>query len=171
MVATNADGTSTVADHTFNFYPPACPNANVRQQTQANYLPDCRAYELVSPGDAGGTQLYPGGPNTGYASSPSALLLHRAVGHDPRLRGQPQQQHRDLYVATRTATGWVSRYVGLPANEFATSGGPPQGLPNSTSGGRYQYRRPGLSPAHVNADKIQSCGSHRSGDVELLDLE
>ena len=87
LVATNADGTSTTVDHTFNFYPPACPNGNVRQQTQAVYLPDCRAYELVSPGDAGGTQLYPGGPNTGLATSPPRFSYTGLWGTIPGARG------------------------------------------------------------------------------------
>jgi NHL repeat len=43
LVAENEDGSTTVEDHTFNFYPPECPNSNVRQQTRANFLPDCRA--------------------------------------------------------------------------------------------------------------------------------
>ena len=73
-------------DHTFNFYPPSCPNENVRQQTQANYLPDCRAYELVSPGDAGGTQLYPVGPNTGYATNPSRFSFTGLFSTIPELR-------------------------------------------------------------------------------------
>ena len=41
---------STSTDQTFNFYPEPCPNATVRQQTGSGSLPDCRAYELVSPG-------------------------------------------------------------------------------------------------------------------------
>ena len=135
LVATNADGTTTVADHVFNFYPPSCPNSNVRQQTQANYLPDCRAYELVSPGNAGGTQLYPGGPNTGAATTPPRFSFTGLWGTIPNTGGSPSNSTGDLYVATRTPTGWVSKYVGLPGNEFATSGGPPQGLPASTNGG------------------------------------
>jgi hypothetical protein len=154
LVATNADGTSTVADHTFNFYPPACPNSNVRQQTQTNYLPDCRAYELVSPGDAGGTQLYPGGPNTGVASSPSRFSFTGLWGTIPGSGGSPSNSTGDLYVATRTATGWVSRYVGLSGSEFATSGQPPQGLPNSTDGGFDQLVGLGYAGA-TNADTIQ----------------
>ena len=131
LVATNADGTTTAPDHTFNFYPPDCPNENVRQQTQANYLPDCRAYELVSPADAGGTQLYPSGPNTGYAESPSRLSFTGLWATIPNSGGEPLDQTGDLYVATRTGTGWVTRYVGLPSSQVAVAGGPPQGLPGS----------------------------------------
>jgi hypothetical protein len=133
LIATNADGTTTSVNHTFNFFPPSCPNQNVRQQTQANYLPDCRAYELVSPGDANGTQLYPGGPNTGHATNPSRFSFVGQWGTLPNSGGSPIDGRGDLYVATRTDTGWVSRYVGLPANQASIDGGPPMGLPASVN--------------------------------------
>ena len=134
LVATNADGTTTSPDHTFNFYPPSCPNENVRQQVQANFLPDCRAYELVSPGDAGGTQLYPGGPNTGFATNPSRFSFVGLWSTIPNSGGSPIDGSGDLYVATRTDTGWITRYVGLSSAQAAIDGGPPMGPPNSAPG-------------------------------------
>jgi hypothetical protein len=131
LIVTNKWGTTTTEDQSFNFFPPSCPNENVRQQTQTNYLPDCRAYELVSPGNAAGTQLHPGGPNTGHASSPSRFSFVGLFGTLPNAGGSPINGNGDLYVATRTDTGWVSRYVGLPSTEAAVDGGPPQGLPGS----------------------------------------
>ena len=134
LVATNADGTTVSEDHTFNFFPPPCPNENVRQETQSNYLPDCRAYELVSASDAGGTQLYTGGPNTGYATSPSRFSYVGLWSSIPEAGGEPIGSTGDLYVATRTSTGWTTRYVGLPGSKVASSAGPPQGLPGSANG-------------------------------------
>ena len=155
LVATNADGTSTVADHTFNFYPPPCPNANVRQQTQANYLarlPRLRARL------AGGRRRHPAVPGRSripdMRPAPRRFSFSGLWGTIPGSGGSPSNSTGDLYVATRTSTGWVSRYVGLPGTKFATSGGPPQGLPNSTNGGREQSA--GLGFAAFNADKIQS---------------
>ena len=129
LVATNEDGTTTAEDHTFNFFPPSCPNENVRQQTQANYLPDCRAYELVSPESAGGTLLFPGGPNTGEADSPARFSFTGLYSTIPNSGGSPIDGFGDLYVSTRTDTGWVTKYVGLPSNEVAVDGGPPMGPP------------------------------------------
>jgi hypothetical protein len=133
LVATNIDGTTTTGDQTFNFYPPSCPNENVRQQTKANYLPDCRAYEIVSPGDAGGTQLYAFGPNSGHATNPSRFSFTGLFSTIPNSGGSPIDGTGDLYVATRTGTGWVSRYVGWPSDEAAVDGGPPMGPPGSSS--------------------------------------
>ena len=123
LVAENKWGAVTSEDQNFEFFPPACPNAAVRQQTGSAYLPDCRAYELVSPGNANGTLLYPGGPNTGQATSPSRFSFTGAFSSLPG--ADTIDTAGDLYVATRTDTGWVSRYIGLPGNQAGCMGGPP----------------------------------------------
>ncbi len=162
LVAENSSGTTTVEDHTFNFYPPGCPNENVRQQVKANFLPDCRAYELVSPGDAGGTQLYANGPNTGYATSPSRFSFTGLFNTLPGSGGSPIAGTGDLYVATRTDTGWVSRYVGWAANRAAVSGGPPQGPPGSTPGaGQGEMEGNGGAGASVNDGIYTDLGMNR----------
>jgi len=123
LIAHNRWGTTTSEDQSFEFFPPACPNAAVRQQTGTAYLPDCRAYELVSPSNANGTLLYPGGPNTGQATSPSRFsftgLFSAPVGDNTI------DTAGDLYVATRTDTGWESKYIGLPGDQAGCMGGPP----------------------------------------------
>ena len=155
LIATNEDGTTESEDQTFNFYPESCPNENVRQQAQANYLPDCRAYELVSPADAAGTQLYPDGPNTGLANSPSRFAFTGLWGTIPNSGGSPINSIGDLYVATRTDTGWVTKYVGPPANEVAVAGGPPQGLPNTGDTGFLGHRQ-SMSNGGSTPDIIQN---------------
>ncbi|HEX5713952.1 MAG TPA: fibronectin type III domain-containing protein [Solirubrobacterales bacterium] len=63
LVATNAEGTREGADQGFTTYldgtPPVdtCPNANIRNEQGSQYLPDCRAFELVSPARKGGVGL------------------------------------------------------------------------------------------------------------------
>ena len=161
LVADNAvqgkeeGGTTTTEDHTFNFYPPSCPNQNVRQQTTANFLPDCRAYELVSPGDAGGTQLYPAGPNTGRATNPSRFSYSGLWSTIPNSGGSPIDSNGDLYVATRTDTGWVTKYVGLPSNEAAVDGGPPQGL-FGQGGPQFLGNNSSISNGDSGPDEIQN---------------
>ncbi|MGA8745828.1 MAG: NHL repeat-containing protein [Solirubrobacterales bacterium] len=120
----NQWGSSTSEDQTIEFLPSTCPNAAVRQQTGSAYLPDCRAYELVSPGDAAGTLLFPGGPNPGTATSPSRFTYVGAFSTLPGA-GNPINTVGDLYVATRTSSGWVSKYIGLRGEEAGCMGNPP----------------------------------------------
>jgi hypothetical protein len=123
VIATSTAGEVSSEDQTFEFAPPDCPNSAVRQQTQTNYLPDCRAYELVSPEDANATLLFSGGPNSGLATNPPRFAYTGAFGS---LSGaEPMDNGGDLYVATRTDSGWVSRYVGLPGSQASCLGGPP----------------------------------------------
>ena len=128
------EGTPTVSeDQTFEFFPPNCPNAAVRQQTSSAYLPDCRAYELVSPGNAQGTLFFPGGPNTGQATSPSRLAFTGAYSAPPGT--EPINTNGDVYVATRTDSGWNTHYIGLPGNQAPCMGGPPTDISSLVSSG------------------------------------
>ncbi len=124
IVATNALGTTASEDQTFGFFPPPCPNEYIRQQTGAQYLPDCRAYELVSPEYAGGTALFPEGPNSSVATNPSRLSFGGLLGTVPGA-GDAINNLGDLYVATRTNTGWVTHYVGIHGNQTNEAGRPP----------------------------------------------
>jgi hypothetical protein len=116
VVATNNYGTTVSEDQTFNFFPPECPNSAVRQQTGSLYLPDCRAYELVSPEDAGNVILWdaPWLPAP-EATSPSRFGFGGALGG---ITGTEPTNSIvvDSYVATRTTTGWHTRYIGLTGN-------------------------------------------------------
>ena len=123
LVAHSSEGTVTSEDQSFEFFPPACPNSAVRQQTGSAYLPDCRAYELVSPANAGGTLLFPGGPNTGQATSPSRFSFTGDFGELPGANAI--NTGGDLYLSTRTDTGWTTHYIGLAGNQAGCMSGPP----------------------------------------------
>ncbi|HEX3241895.1 MAG TPA: hypothetical protein VHQ97_02345 [Solirubrobacterales bacterium] len=133
LVATSEPwGTSVSPDTTFDFAPPSCPNDHARQETGATFLPDCRGYELVSPGAAGAVQLNPGkiafdlnqSPqdplqqrfswplNNGLASSPPRLEFFGFLGTINGLRA-PNLLAPDAYLATRTNTGWVTTLPGF----------------------------------------------------------
>ena len=119
VVATNEWGTTTTEDQSFNFNPPNCPNAHVRQQTDGEYLPDCRAYELVSPADANGAIMFPDipGPNSPFADDHYAFgaAFSTIPGTGEPINGI----NVDRYVATRTPEGWVSKYVGVAGDQTA----------------------------------------------------
>ncbi len=140
LVAENSIGVVTSEDQTFNFFPPSCPNATLRQQSGTAFLPDCRAYELVSPGDAGGTILFPEGPQSPVATEPSRFAFGGILGEIPEAGGEPPSVRGDLYIATRTNSGWISRYVGPPGHANADSGRPTER--------RWLYPRCALRRAH-----------------------
>jgi hypothetical protein len=128
LIATNKYGTTTSVDQTFGFYPPACPNSQVRQETGSNSLPDCRAYELASPANMQGATIFPrNGPNTGLATNPSRVAYAAGFGVFPPETGNPPNSIADLYVSTRTDVGWFTKYVGRPATATVLMGGPPLG--------------------------------------------
>lgn len=127
VVATNRWGTTRTGDQTFNFYPPPCPNATIRQQTGSQYLPDCRAYELVSPGEAGGVTLRnaPWAPDP-LATNPARFAFGGELGALPGANAS-NSLSVDTYIATRTANGWESHYVGVPGSMALGDSSP---LPN-----------------------------------------
>ena len=124
VVAENPYGTSVTEDQDFGFYPPNCPNATVRQESASNYLPDCRAYELVSPVDAGGSSIYPEGPSSSEATSPAHFAFGGFLDTIPGA-GDAINVWGDLYVASRTDTGWKTKYVGIPGAVTNEANGPP----------------------------------------------
>jgi hypothetical protein len=129
LTAVNKWGETRTPDQTFDFNPPrSCPNHTVRQQTGAAYLPDCRAFELVSPARAGGSALFPFGPSSAYASSPGRFAYIGLLNVIPG-SGEPPNGGfgGDTYVATRTSSGWVTKYVGIPGYKSIGQTGPPGG--------------------------------------------
>lgn len=125
VLASNRFGTVTSEKQTFNFFPPGCPNAHLRQQVGAGFLPDCRSYELASAAYAGSSILVPSSaPNSPYATSPSRVFYTGVFGAIPET-GDPVNSLGDLYEATRTPTGWETHYIGLAANETGAMGCPP----------------------------------------------
>jgi hypothetical protein len=134
LVAESVQGTTTTEDQTFDFFPPDCPNAQVRLETNSSYLPDCRAYELVSPGDAGGILLTWSAPPASSATQPARFGYSGVFGVLPGDVGLPPNVLGDLYVAERTTSGWKTKYVGLPSNMVLEQGGPPSSGPGRPGG-------------------------------------
>ncbi len=134
LVASNQFGSRESGDQAFGFYPPECPNSLLRQETNASHLPDCRAYELVSPGNANGATIEPfNAPSSGLATNPPRLLYGASYGELPGA-GEALISVGDMYVATRESNGWVSKYVGKNARETSFMAGPPHGQTYGTTG-------------------------------------
>ena len=112
-----------------------CPNAAIRAQQRAEHLPDCRAYELVSPVDKNG---YPVMHLGNVSAGMSALSTdgNRATfvsfgSFADSTSGMPTS-----YVADRTPTGWTTR---------AASPGATSPMPNVVTGSSSTWRDTNLA--------------------------
>lgn len=86
----------------------ACPNEALREEQNATFLPDCRAYEKVTPEDKNGRDI--GSPAVAPQSTPSGdALLFPSLGAfaAPEGSGVP-----NYYIAERDSAGWGVRAVG-----------------------------------------------------------
>ena len=119
VIARNALGSATSQDQTFNFFPPNCPNITLRQQTRTSYLPDCRAYELVSPGNANGVLLTEPEDLRNSPLADNTFVYGGIAGVIPGTN-PVNDLASDAYAATRTNSGWVTSYIGIPGNETST---------------------------------------------------
>ena len=133
FVATNAWGTASGEDRRFTTLTEggsgSCPNVQFRNGTSSS-LPDCRAYELVTPSTGGVLPFDLREPSSrshafwGPLASPDGEdLAYYAEG--AHLAGGEGNGFKDGFRAHRTATGWSNSYAGpngvqMPA---ATSGG------------------------------------------------
>jgi hypothetical protein len=119
VVATNPVGTIDGPDRTLTTYPPpppaqSCPNAQYRTGESAN-LPDCRAYESVTPADIpDGTGVYrlygwPDGQQV-FFSATTAFSSNANNGLG------------EVGLASRTATGWATTAISAPEGPGAPVG-------------------------------------------------
>lgn len=93
-----------------------CVNATVRAQSGSSGLPDCRAYEMVSPPYKEGFPVY-----TGLTSfTDDGIVSYRSYGN---FAGNTQSAI-NLYHATRSTAGWMTTALSPPDVIYNTGGNP-----------------------------------------------
>jgi len=82
----------------------ACPNEAIREAQHAGVLPDCRAWEMVSPLDKNNGDIVADGLTTTAAKDGNAVAFNARTGFAGAIGAAVQGQVQ--YVARRGAGGW-----------------------------------------------------------------
>jgi hypothetical protein len=107
-----------------------CPNAILRAEDRSLSLPDCRAYELVSPAEKNGGAmaapgtLWGGGVLQAAATGETATFSSSASFGEGALGAPPASQ----YLSTRTTAGWRTANI-TPPTLSGAYGSEPDGVP------------------------------------------
>lgn len=173
VIATNDEG-SDEGEGSFATYPnvpivtSGCPNALLRSGRSA-LLPDCRAYELVTPPDTNarvplGTNPSGGGFTTREISPAGDKVPFLVQGGALPGLGGLGGLAGDPYVATRTSAGWSTSYTG---SSGAESDGPTPGTPSPDQGYSF-WRAGGSGSAVLVPGKRTTYVRHPDGHSELV---
>jgi hypothetical protein len=130
----------------------SCPNQTSREQNSSTNLPDCRAYEMVSPldkngGDVGtlGSVLSGGVAEAAPDGNRMTYASYSSFGEGPKGAAAASQ-----YLANRTSTGWSTENITPPSLAPET---PIDGL---GFGGHYKAFNTNLTEAiFQNSDSVQ----------------
>ncbi len=120
-----------------------CPNSIVREQTGSTGLPDCRAYEMVSPPYKQGFPI-----TAPIRFTDDGVMSFRSLGV---FAGNAMAGPANLYHARRSAVGWVTSSLDPPGSIYETSAGAnATGVIDESSDLRWSlwrmYRRDSASP-------------------------
>jgi hypothetical protein len=91
-----------------------CPNEALRQELGSGFLPDCRAYEMVTPVFKEGYEFFP----QGVSSDGDRTFLYSYAAVAGAEGSANSILEAGLYLDTRTAGGWRLESVNAPASEF-----------------------------------------------------
>jgi hypothetical protein len=175
VFAENEEG-SDEGEGTFATYPSLpteptpCGNALLRTGPSA-LLPDCRAYELVTPPDTNGrvplgTSREPGAFVNRQVSPTGEKVPFKVEGGSIPGLGGTGSQLGDPYVSSRTSAGWSTVYAG-PSPVFA-----PKIVPGSTSPdqGYSFWSATGDSGSAVIGGELTNYVRYPDGHSELVGL-
>jgi hypothetical protein len=134
VVATNSAGTTPGPATPFRTFAAeaegtdSCPNAALRAQQHSAFLPDCRAYEMVSPPDKNGGDLKADSQRTRVASDGSAATFISASGFADAhgITSAADYMAIRLTAAAPGTNGWETHAISPPQEPLpyiATTGG------------------------------------------------
>jgi hypothetical protein len=180
LVATSAEGTTEGPDHTFRTFAAeapgidTCPNALIRGAQFSSYLPDCRAYEMVSPVHKGDADVAADPTLTQSSADGDAIKYDSLTAFGD---AQGSETRGGEYVAQRGGgEGWFTHAINPLQNGIPLSLLRPQEYENISedlSKGVYVALAPVVA-GHPNVEKVTNLYlrtdllSSPPGNYELL---
>jgi hypothetical protein len=129
FVVADENGTVRSSDHTFVITPVqspgSCPNEALREANASTALPDCRAYELITPMDKNGAligALFANNIPAAIADDGEKVIAPsiQCFAQSPSCVGT-RIAEGEPFEFSRTSSGWATRSLALPATSFETS--------------------------------------------------
>jgi len=133
VLATSTNGTATGPQHTFVFLTQPipqpetpCANEALRQANGSTALPDCRAYELVTPAKKNGALIgatFGGGiPHQISSDGLTVMAISIQCFADAQsCTGTRGNSEGDPFEFTRTPSGWITKPLAPPVSLFQTA--------------------------------------------------
>jgi hypothetical protein len=114
LVAANGTGPVHTSDEIFLAHPP-CPNEALRAENNSTQLPECRAYEQVTPVFK---EAFP--PAVNGLTDDGRLTYLSNGNYANNGNGEAAIPGGNLYLEERTASGWSTHALSPPSPEFHT---------------------------------------------------
>ncbi len=128
LITSNSVGSVDSPDRAFTTSPlgfanDRCPNLEIRVKQGSQYLPDCRAYERVTPAENGGVPVAPGN-SLGFRATPDGdqVLYGTRLAVYPGAESAPLEAR---VAGRRTEAGWSFQPLDKPTSNavFQFTGG------------------------------------------------
>lgn len=129
FVVADENGTTSSSDHTFIFMPMqalgSCSNETLREANASSTLPDCRAYELITPMDKNGAligALFANNIPATFADDGNKVITPsiQCFAQSPSCVGT-RLAEGEPFEFSRTSAGWTTHSLAPPATSFETN--------------------------------------------------
>jgi hypothetical protein len=142
-----------------------CSNALIRQEDNSSALPDCRAYEMVSPSDKDANDLFQALPDAASSTSGNALVFTSSAAF-----GDVQSAAGYLYYrSVRGEAGWETHGVVPPVSSGGLVANTVEGFSEDLTHEALSWADPPLAPGAAEHTRNLYLRNNETGSYQLLD--